>query len=258
MWELDHKEDWVPKNWYLWIVVLEKTLESPVDWMEIKLVNLKGNQPCIFIGRNGAEAEAPILWPPDVSVQLNIESCPTLCNPMDCTMPGCPVHHQHLELAQIHIHRVSDAIQPSHPLSSPSPPAFNLSQHRVISSESVLCIRWPKFWSFNFSIPEYSGLISFRMDWLDLLVAQGTLKSLLQYHSSTASILWCSAFFMVQLWHLYITNAKTIALTRRTFFFSVMSLLFNVWCLELTYWKRSWCWDRLKAKEEEGSRRWES
>ena len=108
------------------------------------------------------------------------QSCPTPCDPMDCSMPGLPVHHQLPELAQTHIHRVGDAIQPSHPLSSPSPPAFNLSQHRVFSSELVLCIRWPKDWSFRFSISlsnEHSGLISFRMDWLDLLAVQGTLKS---------------------------------------------------------------------------------
>jgi len=98
--------------------------------------------------------------------------CLTLRDPMDCTMPGFPIHHQLLELAQSHVHRVGDAIQPSHPLSSPSPPAFSLSQHQGLSNESVLYIRWPKYWSFSFSISpsnEYSGLISFKMDWLDLL-----------------------------------------------------------------------------------------
>ena len=97
--------------------------------------------------------------------------CSTLCNPMDCSTPGLPVHHQLPEFTQTHVHLVGDAIQPSHPLSSPSPPAFNLSQHSVFSNESVLCIRWPKYWSFSFSISpssEYSGQISFRMDWLDL------------------------------------------------------------------------------------------
>ena len=121
---------------------------------------------------------------------------------MNRSMPGLPVHHQLLEFTQTHVHRVSDAIQPSCPLLSPSSPAFNLSQHQGFSSESVLCIRWPKYWSFSFSINrsnEYSGLISFRTDWLDLLAVQGTLKSLLQHHSSKASILWCSAFFIVQL-----------------------------------------------------------
>ena len=125
------------------------------------------------------------------------QSCVTLWDPKDCTTPGLPVHHQLPELAQTHFHWVDDAIQPSHPLLSPSPPTYNLSHIRVFSNESVLCIRWPKYWSFSFSISpfnEYSGLISFRMDWLDLLAVQGTLKSLLQHHSSKASILWRSAF----------------------------------------------------------------
>ena len=102
---------------------------------------------------------------------------------------------------------------------------------RVFSNESVLCIRWPKYWSFSFSISpsnDYSGLISFRMDWLDLLAVQGTLKSLLQHHSSKASILQHSAFFIVQLSHPYMTTGKTIALTRRTFVGEVISLLFNM------------------------------
>ena len=118
----------------------------------------------------------------------SVQSCPTLCDPMDCSMPGLPVHHQYPELIQTHVHRVSDAIQPSHPLSSHSPPAFNLSQHfPVFSNESVLRIRWPKYWNFSFSTSpsnECLGLISFRMDWLDLLAVQGTLKSLLQHYSS--------------------------------------------------------------------------
>ena len=116
-----------------------------------------------------------------------------------------------------HVHLIGDAIQPSHPLLSPSPPAFNLSQHQGLSNESALCIRWPKCWSFSFSISpsnEYSGLISLRMDWLDLLAVQGTLKSILHYHSSKASILQRSAFFMVQFSHPYMTTGKTIALTR--------------------------------------------
>ena len=132
------------------------------------------------------------------------QSCPTLYHLMDCSMPGFPVHHQLLELTQTHVHQVGDAIQPSHPLTSPSPPAFNISQLKVFSRESVLHIRWPKYCSFSFSISlsnEYSGLISFRMNWLDLFAVQGTLKSLLQHHSSKASILQCSNFFMVELWH---------------------------------------------------------
>ena len=112
------------------------------------------------------------------------QSCPTPCNPMDCGTPGFPVHHQLPELAQTHVHWVGDAIQPSHPLSTPSPPAFDFSSIRVFSNESALHIRWRKYWSFSFSISptnEYSGLISFRIDWFYLLTVQGTLKSLLQH-----------------------------------------------------------------------------
>ena len=125
---------------------------------------------------------------------------------------------------------VDDATQPSHLLSSPSPPALNLSSIRVFSNESALRIRWPKYWSFCISIGpsnEYSGLISFRMDWFDLLAVQGTLKSLLQHHSLKASILWHSDFFMLQLSHLYMTTGKTIALTTWTFVSKAMSLLFK-------------------------------
>ena len=146
---------------------------------------------------------------------------------MDCSMPGFPVHQQLPELAQTHVHWVGDAIQPSHPLLSPSP-AFNPPSLRVFSNKSVLCIRWPKDWSFSFSISpsnEYSVLISFRMGWLDLLAAQRTLKSLLQHHSSKTSILLHSAFFIVQHSHPHMTTGKTIALTRWTF---VGYVLFNM------------------------------
>ena len=147
------------------------------------------------------------------------------------------------KFAQAYVHRVSDAIQPSHPLSSPSPPVFNLSQHQVFSSESVLHIRWSKYWSFSFSISpsnEYSGLIFFRMDWLDFLAVPWTLKSLLQHHSSKASILRHSAFFIIQLSHLYLSTGKTIALTRWTFAGKVMSLLFNMlFRLVITFLPRS-------------------
>ena len=122
-----------------------------------------------------------------------------LCDPMDCSMSGFPVHYQLPELAQTHVHQIGDAIQPSHPLSSPSPPASVFPSIRVFSRESVLHIRWPKYWSFSFSISpsnEHSGLISFRMDWFDLLAVQGTLKSLLQQHSSKALMLWHSVFFI--------------------------------------------------------------
>ena len=129
---------------------------------------------------------------------------------MNCNPPGFPVHHQFPELAQTHVHRVGDAIQPSHPLSLLLLPSV-FPSIRVFSNESVLHIRWPKDWSFSFSIGpsnEYSGLISFRINWLDLLVVPGTLQSLLQHHSSKASILWGSAFFIVQLSHPYMTMEK--------------------------------------------------
>ena len=149
---------------------------------------------------------------------------------MNRSTPGLPVHHEILEFTQTHVHRVSDAIQPSHPLLSLSPPTFSLPHIRVFSNELVLPIRWPKYWSFSFNISpsnEYSGLIPFRMDWLDVLAVQGTLNSLLQHHSSKASILQHSAFFTVQLSHPYMTIGKTIALTRQTFVDKVTFLLFN-------------------------------
>ena len=151
-----------------------------------------------------------------ISVQLL-----TLFDPMDCRTPGFPVHHNW----------VRDAIQPSHPLSSPFPSALIFPSIRVFSNESALHIRWPKYCSFSFSISpsnEYSGLISFRMDWFDLLALEGTLKSLLQHHGSKALILQFSAFFIVQLSHPYMTTGKTIALTRWTFVGKVMSLLFKM------------------------------
>ena len=148
---------------------------------------------------------------------------------MNCSMPGLPVHHQLLEFTQTHVHWVGD----SHRilccpllLLPPIPPSI-----RVFSNESTLCMKWPKYWSFSFNISPFNkhlGLISFRMDWLDLLAVQGTLKSLLQHHSPKASSLQHSAFFRVQLSHPYMTIGKTIALTRWTIVGKVMSLLFNI------------------------------
>ena len=158
-------------------------------------------------------------------------------------MPGLAVHHQLLESTQTYIHQVGDAIQPSHPrrpliLLPPIPPSI-----RVFSSESTLRIRWPKYWSFSFNISssnEHPGLVSFRMDWLDLLAVQGTLKNLLPHHRSKPSILWHSAFFIVQLSHPYMTTRKTVALTRWTFVDKVMSLLFNMLStLVITFLPRS-------------------
>ena len=154
----------------------------------------------------------------------------TLFYPRDCSTPGFPVLHQLPELAQTHVHGVGDAIQPSilcRPLLLP----LIFPSIRVFSNELPLHIRWPKYWIFCFSISpsnEYSGLICFRMDWFGLLAVQGTLESLLQNHRSKASVVQCSAFFIVQLSHPYMTTGKTIALTIWTFVSKVISLLFNM------------------------------
>ena len=157
--------------------------------------------------------------------------CLTLCDPMDSNTLGFPVLHHLPKFAQTHIHWVGD---PSNHLILCHPllllPSM-LPSIRVFSNESALCIRWPKYWSFSFSISpsnEYSGLISFRIDWFDLLTVQETFKSLLQHHSPRPSILWCSAFFMVQLSHPYMTSGKTIALTRRTFVGNVSAFEYAV------------------------------
>ena len=155
--------------------------------------------------------------------------CLTICNPMDCSMPAyLSINKSRSLLKLISIVMPSNNLILCRPLLLLSSVFPSI---RVFSNESVLRIRWPKYWSFSFSISpsnEYSGLISFRMDWFDLLEVQGTLKSLLQHHSSKASILWCSAFLMVHLSHTYMTTGKTIALTRQTFFGKIMSLLFNM------------------------------
>ena len=178
-------------------------------------------------------------------LKLITQSCLTLCNHMDCSTPGLPVHHQLPESTQTHVHWVGDAIQPSHPLSPLLLLPSIFPSIRVFSNESTLCMRWPKYWSFSFSVSpsnEHPGLISFRMDWLDLLAVQGTLKSLFQHHSSKASILRCSAFFTIQLSHPHMTTGKTIALTRRTFVSKVMSLLLNMLSrLVITFLPRSKC-----------------
>ena len=150
---------------------------------------------------------------------------------MDCRTTDLPVHHQHLlKLMSIVSVMTSNYLILCCPLLLPSV----FPSIRVFSNESALHVRWPKYWNFGFSISssnEYSGLISFRMDWLDLLAVQGTLKSLLQHHSSKTSILWCSAFFRVQLSHPYMTTGKTIALTRWIFVGKAMSLCFLIFCL---------------------------
>ena len=179
------------------------------------------------------------------SVQFDsvAQSCPTPCDTMNRSTPGLPVHHQLPEFTQTRVHQ--SVMSSSHLilcrpllLLPPIPPSI-----RVFCNESVLHIRWPKYWSFSFSISssnEHPGLVSFRMDWLDLLAVQGTLKSLLQHHSSKASILWRSAFIRVQLSHPYVTTENTIALTRWTFVGKVMSLLLNMLSrLVITFLPRS-------------------
>ena len=165
------------------------------------------------------------------SLQLSsvAQSRLTLCDSMDCSMPGFLVHHKLPEPAETRVYQVGDAIQPSHPQSSPSPPVFSLSQHQglfqwVSSSHQVAKLLELQLQHQSF---QWIFRISFRMDWFDLLAVQGTLKSLLQHHSSKASILRRSAFFIVQLSYPYVTTGKTIALTRWTFVSKVISLLFN-------------------------------
>ena len=166
---------------------------------------------------------------------------------MDYSMPGLPVHHPLAEFTQTHVHWVSDAIQPSHPLSSTSPRTLNPSHHQdlfkwVSSSHQVAKVLEFQLQRQSFQWLVHSGLNSFRMDWLDLLAVQGTLKRLLQHHSSKVLILWCSVFFIVQLSHPYMTTGKTRALTRRTFVGKVMSLLFNMLSrLVITFLPRSKC-----------------
>ena len=180
-----------------------------------------------------------------ITVQFSsvAQACPTLCDPMNHSTPGLPVHHKLSEFTQTHAQRVGDAIQPSHTLLSPSSPASNPSLHQgffqwVNSSHEVAKVL--EFQLQHQSFQWTPGLISFRMDWLDLLAVQGTLKSLLQHYSSKASIFQCSAFFTVQHPHLYMTTGKTIALARWTFVGKVMSLLFNMlFRLVITFLPRS-------------------
>ena len=161
-------------------------------------------------------------------------SCVQLCYPLDCSALGFPVLHYLPEFAQIHVHWVSDAIEPCHPLLPPSPFAFNLFQHQSLfewigSSHHVMMLGSPKCWNFSISPSnEYSGLISFRIDWFDLFAVQGILKSLLQHHNLNASVFQCPTFFMVQLSHLYMTTGKTVALTIWAFVGKVISLLFTM------------------------------
>ena len=207
----------------------------------------KNSQPLFpvspFICHEVMGPDAMIFWMLSFQLSSVARSYPTLCDPLNCSTPGLPVHHQlqsSLRLMSIQSLMPSSHLILCRPLLllPPIPPII-----RVFSNESVLRMRWPKYWSFSFSIilsKEHPGLISFRMDWFDLLAAQGTLKSLLQKHSSKASILWHSAFCTVQLLHPYITTGKTIALTRQTFVGKVMSLLLNMLSsLVITFLPRS-------------------
>ena len=162
-----------------------------------------------------------------VSVSSVAQSCLTLSDPMDCSSPGFPVHHQLLELAQTHVHWVGDAIQPSHPLLSPSLLASNLSQNQDIFQWASFLLQVAKVLQLQLQSFQWMFRVD-RIDWFDLLAVQGTLKSLLQHHNSKTSILQRSAFFIVQLSYPCMTTGKTIALTRRTFVGKVMSLLFNM------------------------------
>ena len=157
--------------------------------------------------------------------------CLTVCNPMNHSTPGLSVHHQLQETTQTYVHWAGDAIQPSHPLSSPSPPAHNLSQHQDLFKWISSSHQVAKVLGFQLQYQAFQWTPRtdpFKMDWLDLLAVQGTLKSLLQHHSSKASVLQRSAFFIFQLSHPYMTTGKTIALTRWTFAGKAMSLLFNM------------------------------
>ena len=237
MWQLDHKESWAPKNWYFWTVVLQKTLESPLDCKEIQPVHPKGNQPWIFIGRTDAEVEDPILWPPDEKSWLigkdsdagrdwGQEEKGMTEDEMAgghhwldghefgwipgvgdgqvglacCDSWGCRQSDTTEQLNWTELVILSNHLRPLHLL----PSVFPIIS--IFSSDLALHLRWPKYWIFNFSISpsnEYWRLISFNIDWFDLFAVQGTLKSLLQHHNSKVSILWLSVFFIVQPSHPY-------------------------------------------------------
>ena len=231
---------------------LENSLDC-VGWWERLIVGKIGT---CFNGRGHAQSIfnpifcwwVKLYYFPVVSVQFTSVhwlSHVWLCDPMDCNTPGLPVHHSLLEFTQAHVHWIRDVIQLSHPLSSLSPPAFNLSQHQGPFKWTNFQIMWPKYWHFSFSISlsnEYLLLISFRMEWLDLRAIQGNLKHLLQHHSSKLSVLQYSSFLIVQVSHPCMTTGKTIALTRWFFVGKDMSLLFNMLSsLVITFLPRSKC-----------------
>ena len=218
--------------WYYWLL-----------WL-LRVDHFKCIEFCYLYFANYTHVY-PQLFSFSLSVSSVAQLCPTLCDPMDCSMPGFPVHHQLPELAQTHVHQVRDAIQSSHSLSSHFYPAFNLSQHQGLFQCISSLHQVAKVLELQFQHQSFQwifGLISFRNDWFDLLEVQGTLRSLLQHHSSKAPILWCSDFFMVQLSHPYMTTGETIALTRWIFVGKVMSLLFNMLSkLVIAFLPRSKC-----------------
>ena len=182
-------------------------LPSPLPWLV--LLGVRGRGCCLI----SCQFVSPLYICCRCSVA---QLCPTLCNPMDCSTPGLPGPHCWLEFAEVHVLCISDAIQPSHPLTPLLLLPSIFPSIRDFSSELSVCIRWPNYWGFSFSISpssEYSWLISLKTDWFDLLAVQGTFRSLLQNHSSKALVLWHSAFFMVQFSQPYMTTGKTIALT---------------------------------------------
>ena len=217
-----------PNILHPWILIPLCSLGYPIflsthqKWKFASFFNFNNNDKIFILGLHCSP-------PPNPSVQFSsvTQLCLTLCNPIDCSMPGFPVHHQ-LKLMSIKSVIPSNHLILCHPLFL-FPPIFH--SIRVCSNESFLRIRWPQYWNFSFSISpsnEYSGLISFRIDWFDLLGVQETLKNLLQHHSSKASILQLSAFLKVQLSHPYMTTRKIKALTRWVFVGKVMSLVFNL------------------------------
>ena len=207
----------------------------------LKKRSLAGHSPW---GQQESDTNEGLRQSPSVQSSSVTQSCLTLCDPMNHNMPGLSVHYQ-LPRSSPKLTSIESVMPSNHPILGR--PLFLLPSIffsiRVFPNESALCIRWPKYWCFSFNINpsnEHPGLISFRMDWLDLLAVQGTCRSLLQHHSSKASILLHSAFFTVQLSHSYMTTGKTIALTRWTFVDKVMSLLFNMLSrLVITFLPRS-------------------
>ena len=222
-----------------------------MKWKCLRKRRCEGGVLSHFFPDRGGQKNRPVhldieneAWD-SVQFSLVAQSCPTLWDPMNRSTPGLPIHHHLPEFTQTHVYRVSDAIQPFHPLSSPSPPAPNPSQHQGL-------FQWVTSWKVAWggqsigvstsASNEHPGLVSFRMDWLDLLAVQGTLKSLLQHNSSKASILWSSEFFMVLLSHSYMTTGETIALTIQTLISKVMNLCFNMLSrFVITFLPRSKC-----------------